>query len=290
MSIKKGYLIVNPYLVGAKYDEIYSFLSAAFGRRGAELKIRYTDEFCFKLGESPVLRGEANFVVFWDKDHYLANAIENAGIKVFNSAYAVKTCDSKAETYLALERAGVKIPETIFVPKTFENVGYTRFDFLDRAEKLLGYPMVIKEFFGSFGKQVYLAENKAAAKKIMSFVQGRPILLQKFVAESRGRDIRINVVGDKAVASIERRNETDFRSNLSSGGKAKKAEPTEKQINAAISALKAVKADWGGVDVLCCGDEPLVLEVNSNMHFLSTFKATGVDVSEYIAEYVLSKI
>lgn len=290
MKEKKGYLIVNPYLIGDKYERMNARLIAAFSKRGAELKIKYTDEFCFKLGESPVRLGEVDFAVFWDKDHYLAKAIENAGVMVFNSAAAVKTCDSKAETYLALERAGVRIPETVFVPKTFENVGYTRFDFLERAEKTLGYPMVIKEFFGSFGKQVYLAETKESAKEIFRFVNGRPILLQKFVAESRGRDLRINVVGGKVVASIERRNDNDFRSNLSGGGTARAAAPTKEQEQAAINAVKAVGADWGGVDVLFGDGEPIVLEVNSNMHFLSTYTATGVDVSEYIAEYVLTNI
>lgn len=282
---------MNPFLTGAKYDEIYSFLSRAFCRRGADLAVKKTDEFLNIVGNKPVIdKNEFEFVVFWDKDTYLASAFERAGVKVFNSSEAIRICDNKAETYIALSRAGVNIPETVIAPKTFLNVGYNSFGFLAKAGERLGYPMIIKEFYGSFGKQVYLAKDFSEASKIASSLGGREIVLQKYVSESAGRDVRVNVVGGKVVASIKRVNDRDFRSNLSNGGKAYATNITKEQESAAISALKAVKADWGGVDMLLTDGEPIVIEVNSNMHFLSTFVTTGVDVSESIAEHVLRSV
>ncbi len=288
---KNGLLIVNPFLGGKKYDEIYSFLTSAFEKRGAFLTLKTTADFLNKVGNRSIIdQNEVDFVIFWDKDIHLAEAFEQAGVRVFNSAEAVRLCDNKILTCKALEDAGLRIPETIVAPKTFENIGYTDFGFLKAAGEELGYPFIIKEAFGSFGQQVYLANDLDEACKIVKGVGGREILMQKFIKESSGRDIRVNVVGGRVIASIYRENENDFRSNLSNGGVASPYAPTKEQKSAAIAALNAVKADFGGVDILLNDGEPIVIEVNSNFHFVSTYNTTGVDLSEYIAEYVLEEI
>lgn len=289
--MKKGLLAVNPFLIGAKYDDLYSLLTAAFSARGAKLEMKTTDKFVNTLGDRSVIdKNEYDFVIFWDKDAYLAKAFENSGVKVFNSSSAIEICDDKIKTCLALQKYGVQIPETIIPPKTFENIGYTDLSFVHLAAKRLGYPFVIKEACGSFGKQVYLAENAESAAKILRETGGRAVLFQKYVKESSGRDIRVNVVGGQVVATILRVNENDFRSNVSNGGKAYPYEISEKQKQAAINALNAVNGAWGGVDILLNDGEPMVMEVNSNMHFASTFNATGVNVGENIAEHVLKNI
>lgn len=288
---KKGLMIINPFLGGKKYDEIYSFLTRAFKRRGALIEVKTTAEFSNKVGNRSIIdKNEVDFVIFWDKDIYLAEAIERAGVRVFNSADAIRLCDNKILTCKALSDAGVRIPETIAAPKTFENIGYTDLEFLKNAGDALGYPFVIKEAYGSYGQQVYLANDFDEACAIVKSVGGREILMQKFIKESRGRDIRVNVVGGRVIASIYRENKNDFRSNISNGGTACPYEPTEEQKNAAIAALNAVSADFGGVDILLNDGEPIVIEVNSNMHFVSTYNTTGIDLSEYIAEHVLKAI
>lgn len=287
---KKGFLIVNPYLIGDKFSELEGLLSEAFFKRDLILTVRYSDEFVDMIGDKIDLRGEAGFAVFYDKDHYLAEALESSGLKVFDSSAAIRLCDNKAETCIALKNAGIRIPKTIIAPKTFENVGYNRFDTLDRAISVLGLPLVIKEFYGSFGKQVYLAETRRQAEEILRSVGGKPVIFQEFIKESSGKDLRVNVVGGKVVACIKRSNDNDFRSNIAGGGRAESFEPTKAQEEVALKAAKAVGADWCGVDVLLNDGEPMVIEVNSNMHFAGTYSATGVNVADHMAEHVFKSL
>ena len=87
-----------------------------------------------------------------------------------------------------------------------------------------------------------------------------------------------------------RENKNDFRSNVTNGGKTHRINITKEQESAAIAALKALSCDFGGVDVLLNDGEPMVIEVNSNMHFISTFECTGVNVAESIDEYIVNEI
>lgn len=281
---KRGWLVVNGFLRGRKYDELYAFLQNAAQKQGAALSLRYNDELMGDFQDLP------DFVVFWDKDTPLARRIERAGVRTYNSARAIEICDNKIHTAEALD-GKVNAPKTLFAPKTFLNVGYTNTDFLETAEKTLGLPFVIKEAFGSFGQQVYLASTFDEAKKTVEQIGGKDFLMQEFIATSRGRDIRVNVVGGQVVSAMLRYNENDFRSNISGGGKAEKYAVNAAQAQAAIAACQAVGADFAGVDILFGkNDEPLVCEVNSNPHFKSSYACTGVDVSEHILAYIMETL
>lgn len=149
----------------------------------------------------------------------------------------------------------------------------------------------MKEAYGSFGKQVYLVRNRAEAETLVKSFGAKDFLMQKFVETSCGRDVRINVVGEKVVSAMYRHNENDFRSNVTNGGKAENYLPTEEQKAAAIAAAKALGLDFCGVDVLFGeGGEPVIAEVNSNPHFKSTFDCTGIDMSEQILSYVKEQL
>ena len=288
---KNGLLIVNGFLQGNKYSEVYSFLTAAFEKYGCTLSVKKNSEFLQIVGNKPVIdSSEADFVIFWDKDHNLCGMIEECGVRCFNPSVAIRDCDNKILSALKFSRENVRTPETIVAPKTFSNIGYTDLGFLKAAGERLGYPFVIKEAYGSFGKQVYLAEDERGAEEIVNRIGGVEFLMQKFVKESRGRDIRVNVVGGKVVASMKRVNENDFRSNITNGGTAYRTELTKEQESAAIAALNALSCDFGGVDILLNDGDPMVLEVNSNMHFISTYKCTGINVADSIAEYVVNEV
>ena len=137
----------------------------------------------------------------------------------------------------------------------------------------IGWPIVIKEAYGSFGEQVYLANNLQEANRIIDRLGYKDFLIQEFIASSKGKDIRINVVGDKAVASMLRENKNDFRSNISNGGNGTNYSPKQEYINLAIKAKKALGLDFAGVDVLFGGNGPIICEINSNPQFASTLKA-----------------
>ena len=179
------------------------------------------------------------------------------------------------------------MPKTVIAPKTFDGVGYTDLSFLRVAEEKLGFPMVVKEAFGSFGQQVYLAEDSVQLREIVEKIGAKPFLMQEFISSSRGRDLRINVVGGKVVGVMYRENLEDFRSNISGGGTGRAYSPTKAQEEMALTACRALGLDFAGVDVLFGQDgEPILCEVNSNPHFKSSLQYTGVDVALEIIRYI----
>jgi RimK family alpha-L-glutamate ligase len=116
------------------------------------------------------------------------------------------------------------------------------------------------------------------------------MIFQEFISESSGRDVRINMVGDKAVASMLRYNDNDFRANITNGGSMKKYTPTANEIRVAQTVMKALKLDFGGIDILFGKNEPILCEVNSNAHFKNIYDCTGVNAAEKIFEYILNDI
>lgn len=283
----RGWLIVNPFLDTNKFQEIYGMLCAAAAQEGMVLEMKTPAELMCPSGDDFSRFLLPDFCIFWDKDVTLAKRLEEAGLRLFNSAHGVEVCDNKVLTAMTLSRAKVPTPKTFFSPKTFENVGYNKLAFLDAAEGELGYPMVIKEAYGSFGQQVYLAESRQQAEEIIARMGYKDFIMQQFIASSWGRDIRVNVVGGKVVACMYRYNEKDFRSNITNGGSMKPWLVTRAQEQAALDACAALGLDFAGVDVLFGeGDAPIICEVNSNPHFKSTMQATGVDLSRAIMQHI----
>ena len=286
-----GWLIVNSFIDSAKFQDLYDLLLAAAAKRGVKLQLRTGGDILPLVGDSFAGESLPDFALFWDKDILLARQLEQAGVRLFNTAAGVAVCDNKACTCLALAQAGIPIPRTVIAPKTFEGVGYTHTDFVDKAISKLGLPMVIKEVYGSFGQQVYLAKTEEDVRRIIRNAGHKELLLQEYVATSRGRDVRINVVGQQAVASMLRYNPADFRSNISNGGQMERYTPTAEQIAVAVAAARALQMDFAGVDVLFgTDDRPIVCEVNSNPHFRSTLECTGVNLADHILQHILGEV
>ena len=286
-----GWLIVNSFIDSAKFRDLYDLLLAAAAKRGVKLQLRTGGDILPLVGDSFAGESLPDFALFWDKDILLARQLEQAGVRLFNTAAGVAVCDNKACTCLALAQAGIPIPRTVIAPKTFEGVGYTHTDFVDKAISKLGLPMVIKEVYGSFGQQVYLAKTEEDVRRIIRNAGHKELLLQEYVATSRGRDVRINVVGQQAVASMLRYNPADFRSNISNGGQMERYTPAEEQIAVAVAAARALQMDFAGVDVLFgTDDRPIVCEVNSNPHFRSTLECTGVNLADHILQHILGEV
>ena len=284
----EAWLIVNTFMANQKFENLYKLLSDAFGKHGVSLEIKRAEDISLEV--SIDIKNKPDFAIFWDKDIYLAKRLEQNGIRLFNSAKAIELCDNKILMYQELAKNKICIPRTLVAPKTFEGLGYTDLAFLDAVCKEIGWPMVIKETYGSFGEQVYLANNKEEAAQIIKRIGYKDFLMQEFIASSKGRDIRINVVGDKAVASMLRENQDDFRSNISSGGNGSKYEPSQEYIDLAIKAAKALGLSFAGVDVMFGENGPIICEVNSNPQFASTLKATGVNLADFISDYIMRQL
>ena len=284
----KAWLIINTFMASEKFKNLYQLLSDTFKKHGVSLEIKKAENVSLEV-DKPI-ENKPDFAIFWDKDIYLAKRLEQNGIRLFNTAKAIELCDNKILMYQELARNKIRIPRTLIAPKTFEGLGYTDLTFLDTASQDIGWPMIIKEAYGSFGEQVYLVNNKEEAAHVIKRIGYKDFLMQEFVASSKGRDVRINVVGDKAVASMLRENKDDFRSNISSGGNGTNYEPSKEYINLAIKATKSLGLSFAGVDVMFGEDGPIICEVNSNPQFASTLKATGVNLADYISDYILRQL
>ena len=270
----KGILAVNHFLKTAKFSKLHSHLVKAAKKENIGLEIKTNLELATNIPE-------CDFVLFWDKDINLARRLERQGISVFNSADSIEKCDDKARTYIELSDT-VPQPKTLIAPKTYFKADFT--EFVDNAIEILGLPLVFKECFGSFGEQVFLCKTK---DEIMKHITERPFILQEFIASSAGRDKRIEVVGGRVVAAMERFNENDFRSNVTNGGKMKPCEPSQTECDIAVAACEKLGLAFGGVDLLEGG---IVCEVNSNAHIINIMNCTGIDIAAEIFKEVKSKI
>ena len=230
-----------------------------------------------------------DFVLFWDKDVRLAASMEQTGFRLFNPAAAIAACDDKSVTHRILAGHGIAMPDTLTAPFFYPGLAPEGGDgFVGQVESTLTYPVVVKESFGSFGAQVHLASNREELSALHAELRFKPHICQKYVASSHGRDVRLQVVGDRVVAAMQRHSDTDFRANISSGGSMEAFEPPAAFQEMAVRATRLLGADFAGVDILFGPEgEPILCEVNSNAHMRNLFTCTGVDVTREITAHIL---
>jgi len=235
---------------------------------------------------------EPEFIIFWDKDVLLASHLEKMGYKVFNSSKAIKYCDHKGLMHLVLSNNNIKMPRTILSPMIFD-YSLNSEDYLIKCYETLGESIIIKEAMGSFGMQVYLINNREEFINKVTKLNKNNIdfIIQENIKSSFGRDIRVNIIGNKVIGAMLRESSSDFRANISQGGTGRLIELTKSQEEIALKAHKVLGLDFSGVDLLFGeNNEPLLCEVNSNLNFLSFEKIWGKSFGEKILEYVLGEI
>lgn len=194
---------------------------------------------------------------------------------------AINRSRDKLRAMQLFARAGVGIPKTVFARETA--------DFESVIELAGGAPLIIKVARGTHGNGVVLAENNKAAKAVMQafYVEGVTFLVQEFIKESAGMDIRALVVGSQVVASIKRQSlDDDFRSNTHQGGVGKPVKLTPEEERTAIKAAKAMGLPVCGVDMMRSAHGPLVLEVNSSASLKTPELLTNRNVAGKIIEYI----
>ncbi|SFA68882.1 gamma-F420-2:alpha-L-glutamate ligase [Lentibacillus halodurans] len=288
-----GWIIYNGYLPGNKFLDFAEWIQQAAAAHHIQTTIYQNNELLGLLTSESMdlvrssITKKPDFVVFADKDIYLAKQLEILGFRVFNSADAIAASDDKIASYQLLASNHLPIPKTIIAPKAFYNTQDDHINDYHSAIEILGFPMIVKEAFGSFGEQVYLIQTKEELAEKVNQLQGRPFMLQEFIAASFGQDIRLHVVGDKVVAAMARHAQDDFRSNITAGGTMKEYHPTSEEKNIAIAATNAMGADFAGVDLLFgSGSTPIICEINSNAHIRNMFDCTGINVADFIVAYI----
>ena len=205
---------------------------------------------------------------------------EMQGVFSTASSLAINRSRDKLRAIQILSKSGVGIPKTVFSRET------TEVD--DLIEQAGGAPLIIKVARGTHGNGVVLAETKKAAEAVMQafYVEGVNFLVQEFVKESAGTDIRAFVVAGKVIASMKRQSlDDDFRSNIHQGGQGTSVKLTDEERKTAQKAAKAMGLPICGVDMMRSEQGPLVLEVNSSPGF-SIEKVTSRNIASKIIDYV----
>lgn len=315
--MKQGWLIVNEYLDTEKFLEIRKLFLSGAEKKNVKLTVYTNADFAVDLSGAVVKsrafdEGEPEFIIFYDKDIALADALEKMGYRLYNSADAIDVCDSKVKTAMRIseynlncrgDEAKILMPKTYKVPFTYENIGIKdsySFDFLDYVEKDLceagegalsdAYPMVIKESNSSFGMGVHLAGSREEAVKLICEYGNKECIIQEYLSYSSGRDLRLQMVSDKCVCAMMRSNENDFRANITNGGKMSEYKPTDEDLILARNVMKCLKLNFAGIDIMHDkSGRAVFLEANSNAHFKNIYDLTGINAAEKMIEYIVAK-
>ena len=206
---------------------------------------------------------------------------EMCGVYALNGSLAITRSRDKLRAHQILSRKNLGMPMTGFAHST------------SNTEELIrlagGAPLVIKLLEGAQGKGVILAETNKAAESVIEAFRGLDahFLIQEFIKEAGGADIRCFVIGEKVVATMMRKaQDGDFRSNLHSGGLAEPVKITPEERKTAVAAAKAIGLDVSGVDLIRSNRGPLVLEVNSSPGLEGIEAISKKDIAGMMIEYV----
>jgi ribosomal protein S6--L-glutamate ligase len=227
-----------------------------------------------RIGASITYYGTAVVRQFQEMDVFCAN-----------TAHGINNSRDKLRSLQILSRHHIGIPRTTFVRD--------KKDVLPAIERVGGAPVVIKLIEGTQGIGVLLAETVKAAESIVELLQSQKqnVLIQKFVAESKGKDIRAFVVGDRVVAAMRRVAQgQEFRSNVHRGGIAEPVELSEEYRETAVRCTQILGLQVAGVDMLEGKDGPQVMEINSSPGLEGIETCTGLDVAGAVIDYIAAQV
>ncbi|MBT8216233.1 MAG: RimK family alpha-L-glutamate ligase [Acidimicrobiia bacterium] len=269
-------------------------LKMAAEERGHEVRILNTLRFAIDLaGDEPDLQYRGKTLSHYDAilprigasitffGIAVVRQFEQMDVYTPNTANGIANSRDKLRSIQILSRHDVRIPATTFVRD--------RADVLAAIERVGGSPVVIKLLEGTQGIGVILAPDTKVAEAVIETLQStrQNVLIQRFIGESRGRDIRALVVGDRVVAAMRRRAQPgEFRSNVHRGGTTEVVELDAEYERVAVQSAQIMGLRVAGVDMLEGDAGPLVLEVNSSPGLEGIEGATGLDVAGAIVDYI----
>lgn len=273
-------------------------LKKAASERSHQVRVLNTLRFAIDLsGKTPMLQYRGNQLSHYDAvlprvgasitffGLAVVRQFEQIDVYTPNPSNGIANSRDKLRSIQILSRHDIGIPPTTFVRD--------RADVLAAIERVGGAPVVIKLLEGTQGIGVILAPDRKVAEAIIETLQStrQNVLIQRFIAESKGRDIRAVVIGDRVVASMRRRAQGDeFRSNVHRGGETEALELDDEYARVAVQSAQIMGLRVAGVDMLESEDGPLVLEVNSSPGLEGIESATGLDVAGAIIDYIASQV
>lgn len=226
----------------------------------------------------------ANFLSNVEFRASIIKQFEIAKTPLINGALPVMRAKNKLRTMQTLSRYGIPTPKTYIVgsPKYIDDV----------IDDIGSFPVILKTVSGSHGSGVSIIESKRGLKSVVEMIMkdnSDPLMVQEYIKESKGHDIRVFIVGKRIIGAMERiaGKRGEFRSNFHLGGRVRVAEMTKKEKRISFAAVKACGLDIAGVDLLRTNNGPKVLEVNANPGLAGITEATGRDVAGKIIEYAV---
>ncbi len=238
-------------------------------------KLMHIDAIIPRIGASVTFYGTA-----------VVRQFELMGVFSAVESQAIVRSRDKLRSLQILSREGLGMPKTAFT--NFSKGGEKQL-----VERVGGAPLIIKLLEGTQGLGVVLAETKKAGQSVIEAFHGLKarIIVQEFIKEAKGADIRAFVVNNKVVGAMKRQGEEgEFRSNLHRGGKATVVKLSKEERIAALNAAKALGLSIAGVDLLQSARGPLIIEVNSSPGLEGIERATGVDIASKIIEFVENSV
>lgn len=203
------------------------------------------------------------------------------GVPVVNHYLPIVRAKNKVRTQQILQHEGIPVPRTIVI----HNVEY-----LDNVIKKFRFPVILKCPQGSLGLGVSIIESQRSLRSMIDLIatnlKNNMIIIQEYVKEARGKDIRVFIVGNKIVAAMERKAKRgEFRSNFSRGGSVSITDLTEQEKWLALRATKAIGLHVAGIDIIRTAEGPKILEVNANPGLKGITEATNINIAEYIIKF-----
>tara|TARA_R100001377_G_C3177419_1_gene105309 strand:+ start:185 stop:1093 length:909 start_codon:yes stop_codon:yes gene_type:complete len=211
---------------------------------------------------------------------------ERMGVPVINSSEAIDNVKDKLYSHQILAQSNLDIPKTMLLKHPID---------IDFVEKNIGFPAIIKTISGSYGRGVFLAETKKQFKQLISLAElnkkSYDIIIQEFIKDTWGKDLRVLVVNNKVVGCMMRQaKDDDFRANITRGGEGFPYEVNEQIEWLSVESSKALNLDISGVDLLFDNGGYKICEVNSNPGFEGMEKFTGKNIAGEIVTFIKLKV
>ncbi len=211
---------------------------------------------------------------------------ERMGVSVINSSDAIDNVKDKLYSHQILAQSNLDIPKTLLLKHPID---------IEFVQKHIGFPAIVKTISGSYGRGVFLAETKKQLKQLLSLAEltkkSYNIIIQEFVKDTWGKDLRVLVVNNKVVGCMMRQStDDDFRANLTRGGEGFPYEVNEQIEWLSSESAKALELDIAGVDLLFDNGGYKICEVNSNPGFEGMEQYTKKNIAEEIVQFIKMKI
>lgn len=294
-------LFTTPKNISSVMRKDAALLKSAAENQGHALEIIYDHDCNMQFGAQPTLlvkNHDLNQIkVVIVKNNLLgANLMfrstlikqfELLGIPVVNKEIAVMRAKNKLRTLQILAKKNVPVPKS-YVVLNAENID-------EIIDGIGTFPVILKSVSGSHGKGVSIVESKRGLKSIIEMLiksgEPEPLVVQEYVRESKGKDLRVFIVGNKIVGAMERiaSKRGEFRSNFHLGGRVRIKELSDLEKSVALAAHKACGLDFSGVDIIQTNGGPKVLEVNSNPGLEGITLATKKDIAGGIIKFAVKR-